>query len=188
MTEASVPTDQPTVTVLVVDDEERIRKLVSLGLKRAGYEVVQASGGQEALARVAEVKPDLIVSDVMRPDLDGFSLLSTLREDSSTRDVPLIFLTAKGTTDDLVTGLNLGADDYLAKPFEMSELLARVCSKVERPPVPSERLPSERQTGFLSERLFWQQAEYELARSRRGGRPGTLAYPWRAQTVRTPKR
>ncbi len=82
-----------------------------------------------------------------------------------------------------MTGLNLGADDYLAKPFEMSELLARVRSMVERPPV-----PSERQTGFLSERLFWQQAEYELARSRRGGRPGTLAYPWRAQTVRTPKR
>nr|MDQ5827253.1 response regulator [Chloroflexota bacterium] len=168
--------DQPSVTVLVVDDEERIRKLVSLGLRRAGYGVMLASSGQEALARIAEAKPDLIVSDVMMPDMDGFALLSALREDPSTEAIPLIFLTAKGSTEDVMRGLGLGADDYLAKPFDMNELLARVRSKAERPPVPSEQLPRGRQTGLLSERVFWQEAEHELLRSQRSGRPGVLAY------------
>jgi DNA-binding response OmpR family regulator len=145
------PTEQSGVTVLVVDDEERIRKLVSLGLKRAGYGVAVASDGEEALARVAEARPDLIVSDVTMPNLDGLSLLSSLREDPSTRAIPFILLTARGSTDDLERGLGLGADDYLAKPFDMGELLARVHSKIERPPVPSEQLPRDRQTGLLTD-------------------------------------
>ncbi|MDQ4063748.1 MAG: response regulator [Actinomycetota bacterium] len=162
--------------VLVVDDEERIRKLVSLGLKRAGYDVAVASDGKEALAQIADVRPDLIVSDVMMPNLDGLSLLSSLREDPSTRAIPLILLTARGSIDDLTSGLALGADDYLAKPFDMGELLARVRSKTERPPVPREQLSYDRQTGLLTEQAFWQEAEYELVRYQRGGRPGTLAY------------
>lgn len=168
--------EQHDSVVLVVDDEEHIRKLVSVGLRRAGYEVTLAANGKDALDRVAEATPDLIVSDVMMPDLDGFALLSKLRSDSSTRTIPLIFLTAKGSTDDLVTGLGLGADDYLAKPFDMTELLARVRSKIERPPVPSELLPQHRQTGLLSDHLFWQETERELTRAKRGGRSGVLAY------------
>lgn len=163
-------------TVLVVDDDERILKLVSLGLRRAGYEVTLASNGKEALNRISEATPDLIVSDVMMPDMDGFALLSALRSDPATQTIPLVFLTARGSTDDLVTGLGLGADDYLAKPFDMNELLARVRSKVERPPVPSELLPQHRQTGLLNEHLFWQETERELVRTRRGGKSGVVAY------------
>ena len=163
-------------TVLVVDDEGHIRKLVSVGLRRAGYDIVTASSGNEALARIGEATPDLIVSDVMMPDLDGFGLVEQLRADPSTRTIPLIFLTAKGSTDDLITGLGLGADDYLAKPFDMNELTARVRAKVERPPIPSELLPRDRQTGFLSEQVFTQEAERELVRNQRGGKPGALAY------------
>jgi diguanylate cyclase (GGDEF)-like protein len=110
------------------------------------------------------------------PNLDGLSLLSSLREDPSTRAIPFILLTARGSTDDLERGLGLGADDYLAKPFDMGELLARVHSKIERPPVPHEQLSYERQTGLLNERAFWQEAKYEHIRYQRGGRSGTLAY------------
>ena len=162
--------------VLVVDDDALIRKLLTVSLRRAGYDVATASSGNEALARVREVTPDLIVSDVMMPDLDGFGLVEKLRADPSTRTIPLIFLTAKGSTDDLMTGLGLGADDYLAKPFDMNELTARVRAKVERPPIPSELLPRDRQTGFLSEQVFMQEAERELIRNQRGGKPGALAY------------
>ncbi len=161
--------------MLVVDDDERILKLVSISLRRAGYEVTLASNGREALDRVSEATPDLIVSDVMMPDMDGFALLASLRSDVTTRTIPLVFLTARGSTDDLVAGLELGADDYLAKPFDMNELLARVRSKIERPPVPSELLPQNRQTGLLNERLFWQETERELVRTRRGGKSGAVA-------------
>src|SRR5689334_22850053 len=118
----------PTHTILLVDDEEHIQKLVSLGLRRAGYDVTVASNGREALVRLGEATPDLVISDVMMPGLDGFALLSHLRADPSLRVVPVIMLTARGSTDDVEEGMGLGADDYLAKPFEMRELLARVRS------------------------------------------------------------
>jgi DNA-binding NarL/FixJ family response regulator len=117
-----------------------------------------------------------VPGSVTMPNLDGLSLLSSLREDPSTRAIPFILLTARGSTDDLERGLGLGADDYLANPFDMGELLARVHSKIERPPVPSEQLPRDRQTGLLSERAFWQEAEQELVRYQAGGRLGALAY------------
>jgi CheY-like chemotaxis protein/cellulose synthase/poly-beta-1,6-N-acetylglucosamine synthase-like glycosyltransferase len=173
MTGPALPTPG---TILLVDDEEHIQKLVSLGLRRAGYHVTIAANGREALARLAEATPDLVVSDVMMPDLDGFALLAHLRADPVLRLLPVIMLTARGSTDDVEAGLGLGADDYLAKPFEMRELLARVRAKIERPPVPSELLAHDRQTGLLAQRPFEAEVERELARAKRGGAPGCLAY------------
>ena len=163
-------------SILLVDDEEQIRKMVSLILRRAGYEVTVAADGVEALKRLAEATPDLILSDVMMPNMDGLRLLEILRADPSTRAVPTILLTAKGATEDIVKGLKLGADDYLTKPFELDILLARVRSKVERPPVPSEQLLHDRQTGLYSARMFADEARREIRRAARGGAGGCLAY------------
>ncbi len=165
---------RPRGSVLVVDDEEQIRRLVSIALRRAGYDVTVAADGGEALARIAEATPDLVVSDVMMPGLDGFALLSKLRADPATRAIPVILLTAKGSVEDRVTGLDLGPDDYLPKPFEMAELLARVRAKIDRPPVPSDELPRDRQTRLLSERSLLNALGREVERASRSGRSGVL--------------
>ncbi len=115
-------TTQPRV--LVVDDEENIRFLVESGLQLAGIETAGADNGRSALAAAGEFRPDLIVLDVMMPELDGFEVLSRLR-DSGSR-TPVIFLTARDSTDDRVRGLTTGGDDYMVKPFAIAELVARV--------------------------------------------------------------
>lgn len=113
-----------TARVLVVDDEENIRFLVESGLQLAGLETRGAEDGRAALAVMAEFRPDLVVLDVMMPGLDGFEVLTRLR-DSGSR-VPVIFLTARDSTDDRVKGLTSGGDDYMVKPFAIAELVARV--------------------------------------------------------------
>jgi len=110
--------------VLVVDDEENIRFLVESGLKLAGMDTVAASNGRKALAAVAEHRPQLIVLDAMMPELDGFDVLRRLRESGD--KTPIIFLTARDSTEDRVRGLTQGADDYMVKPFAVAELVARV--------------------------------------------------------------
>ncbi len=110
--------------ILVVDDEENIRFLVESGLALAGLETVSATNGREALAVVAEKRPQLIVLDVMMPELDGFEVLRRLRESGDR--TPVIFLTAKDATEDRVKGLTSGGDDYVVKPFAIAELVARV--------------------------------------------------------------
>ena len=116
--------------VLVVDDEENIRYLVESGLQMAGIETIAASDGRAALTMVAEQRPDLIVLDVMMPELDGFETLRRLR-DSGNR-TPVIFLTARDSTDDRVAGLTGGGDDYVVKPFAIAELVARVQLRIDR--------------------------------------------------------
>ncbi len=140
---AKLPGEQQPLNspILLVEDDHAIRLLITTVLKKAGYDVTQANDGREALARIAEAPPDLIISDVMMPHLDGFGLLTQLRADPSTRTIPLILLTARRTKDDIVSGLDLGADDYLVKPFDKDELLARVRAKIARPPVPVDMLP-----------------------------------------------
>src|SRR5688572_14024473 len=108
-------------SVVVVEDEESIQKLVAVALRRAGYEVTLAADGQEALQQITSATPDLIISDVMMPRMDGLELLRHLRSDPATCAIPVILLTAKGATEDVVAGLDLGADDYLAKPFRTAE-------------------------------------------------------------------
>jgi two-component system, OmpR family, response regulator len=110
--------------VLVVDDEENIVFLVESALQLHGFTTITASTGRDALRAVEEHHPDLIVLDVMLPDLDGFTVLRRLRDAGST--VPVLFLTAKDATDDRVHGLTIGGDDYMVKPFAVAELVARV--------------------------------------------------------------
>jgi two-component system, OmpR family, KDP operon response regulator KdpE len=115
--------------VLVADDEPRITKLVVLVLQEAGFRVVSAASGEEALARAEEVRPDLVLLDLLMPDLDGIEVMRELRE---WRAVPVILLTARGSIADRAKGLDLGADDYVAKPFDPDELVARVRAVLRR--------------------------------------------------------
>ncbi len=119
--------------VLAVDDEEHITELLALGLGYNGFEVERAATGREALAAIDRRRPDLVVLDVMLPDLDGFEVARRLRqsERGGTR-VPVIFLTARDSTADKVEGLRLGVDDYVTKPFSIEELIERVRAVLRR--------------------------------------------------------
>lgn len=115
--------------VLVVDDEPMVLEVVTSYLERDGFQVVTASNGAEALQALEEAKPDLLVLDVMLPEIDGFDLLARIRRDS---DMPVILLTARTEEPDRVLGLELGADDYVVKPFSPRELAARVRTVLRR--------------------------------------------------------
>lgn len=119
--------------VLVVDDEEHITELVAMGLGYNGFDVEREATGRGALAAIDRRRPDLVVLDVMLPDLDGFEVARRLRqaEGASTR-VPVIFLTAKDSTQDKIEGLRLGSDDYVTKPFSIEELIERVKAVLRR--------------------------------------------------------
>ncbi len=110
--------------VLVVDDETSINELLATALRYEGFDVAIADSGISALAAVAEQRPNLIVLDVMLPDFDGFEVARRLRRDG--QDVPVLFLTARDTTEDKVRGLTIGGDDYVTKPFSLAELVARI--------------------------------------------------------------
>jgi two-component system, OmpR family, alkaline phosphatase synthesis response regulator PhoP len=109
--------------VLAVDDERHIIRLVQINLERAGYEVVTAADGREGLEKVVAERPDLIVMDVMMPHMDGFEALHHLKADPTTRDIPVIMLTAKAMDTDVYEGWRSGADCYLTKPFNPRELV-----------------------------------------------------------------
>ena len=116
--------------LLVVDDEENLRTMLSAALRHHGFEITVASNGREALAAVDETKPDLVILDVMMPDLDGFEVCRRLRADDN--HTPVLFLTARDSTEDKVRGLTLGGDDYLEKPFSLDELVARATAVLRR--------------------------------------------------------
>lgn len=130
--------------VLVVDDDVKTVELVKLYLNRDGYRVITAYNGADALKTAREEHPDLIVLDLMLPGINGLDVCRTLREES---DVPIIMLTALTTDDDRLTGLNIGADDYMTKPFSPRELAARVRAVLRR--LPGERGPEKIQHGDL---------------------------------------
>ena len=130
------------VSVLIVEDDRNIQELLQMYLEKEGYAVTVASDGGQGLSKYRAIKPDLVLLDVMMPVMDGWEVCRTIRAESST---PIIMLTAKGETDDKVTGLKYGADDYVTKPFEMKELLARIEAVLRRtdritPDVPARRL------------------------------------------------
>lgn len=112
--------------ILAVDDERHIVRLVQVNLERAGYQVVTAFDGREALEKVEFENPDLVVLDVMMPYMDGFEVLQTLRKNQSTRDLPVIMLTAKAQDADVFRGWQSGVDCYLTKPFNPMELISFV--------------------------------------------------------------
>ena len=119
--------------VLVVDDEQHIRELVRMGLAMQGFTVDEAETGRQALELIEEQDTDLVVLDVMLPDLDGFEVARRLRRASGRhRDTPIVFLTARDTTADKIEGLRLGSDDYMTKPFSVEELAERVKAVLRR--------------------------------------------------------
>lgn len=133
----------PEAKLLVVDDEPSIRELLTASLKFAGFEVTSAADGAEALRQAESCRPDLIVLDVMLPDMDGFTVTRKLRERG--REMPVLFLTARDETGDKVTGLTVGGDDYVTKPFSVEELVARVQAVLRRS---SASTPSEHRLQF----------------------------------------
>ena len=117
------------ISVLIVEDDRNIQELLQLYLEKEGYAVTVASDGGQGLSKFRSIKPDLVLLDVMMPVMDGWAVCKAIRADSQT---PIIMLTAKGETDDKVSGLKSGADDYVTKPFEMKELLARIEAVLRR--------------------------------------------------------
>jgi two-component system OmpR family response regulator len=122
-------TQEPAARLLVVDDEPNIRELLSVSLRFSGFDVTAAATGRDALDAAERDPPDLVVLDVMLPDLDGFQVARRLRE---ARQVPILFLTARDAVQDKVTGLTLGGDDYVTKPFSLEEVVARIRSVLRR--------------------------------------------------------
>jgi len=115
--------------LLIVDDEAQMRQLLTLYLKQYGYELHEAVDGEEAFEKIKKTEYDLIILDIMMPNMDGWEALDKIRDVS---DVPILLLTAKGNTEDKVIGLTSGADDYLVKPFEEAELVARIQALLRR--------------------------------------------------------
>lgn len=124
--------EQPELTVLVIDDDENIIELIKLGLKYEGFQVESTSTGLDGLAAAQRLNPDLIILDLMLPEMDGLEVARRLRENPTTRDIPILMLTAKDEVRDRVAGLETGADDYLAKPFSFEELVARIHAILRR--------------------------------------------------------
>jgi len=118
--------------ILVVEDEEDILELVSFNLKKQGYQVKGVTSGEEALQEVRRKIPSLIILDLMLPGVDGFDVCKSLKNDPRTKAVPIVMLTARSEEADIVIGLELGADDYLTKPFSPKELIARVRAILRR--------------------------------------------------------
>ncbi|MEV0458053.1 response regulator transcription factor [Catellatospora methionotrophica] len=122
--------DMPEANLLVVEDDPNILELLSASLRFAGFEVKAVGDGATALDAAAKARPDLVVLDVMLPDLDGFEVIKQLRQDRGR--VPVVFLTARDATDDKIRGLTLGGDDYVTKPFSLEELTARIRAVLRR--------------------------------------------------------
>ncbi|MGL5858351.1 MAG: response regulator transcription factor [Angustibacter sp.] len=125
-----VSSDTPQARLLVVEDEPNIRELLSTSLRFAGFDVHTAADGATALKLAESTRPDLLVLDVMLPDMDGFAVTRRLRDGG--RRVPILFLTARDGTDDKVTGLTVGGDDYVTKPFSLEEVVARIRAVLRR--------------------------------------------------------
>ena len=131
------------ISVLIVEDDRNIQELLQLYLEKEGYAVTVASDGGQGLTKFRSIKPDLVLLDVMMPVMDGWAVCKAIRTESQT---PIIMLTAKGETDDKVSGLKSGADDYVTKPFEMKELLARIEAVLRRTGTPPAQEPARRLT------------------------------------------
>ena len=129
--------------IAVVEDEEDIREILEYSLSREGFAVETANDGASGLEMVKKSKPDLVLLDLMLPDIDGLEICRQLKSSEATRDIAIIMVTAKGEESDIVLGLGLGADDYVPKPFSNKELVARVRSVLRR----NQRLAARAETG-----------------------------------------
>lgn len=122
----------PKPSILIVEDEPDIRELLEYTLSREGYQVFVAADGLVGLSEARRRAPDLLLLDLMLPGLDGLEVCRRLKQDSSTRSIPIVMVTAKGDETDIVLGLSLGADDYVSKPFSTKELIARIAAVLRR--------------------------------------------------------
>ena len=126
------PPEARRSTVVVVEDDDDMRRMIELNLRPGGFQVVTAPDGETALDLIRRVDPDLVLLDIMMPRMDGLEVCARMREDVATRYVPVIFLSAKARLEDRVAGLTVGGDDYLTKPFDPVELVARVNTAIKR--------------------------------------------------------
>ena len=145
------------ISVLIVEDDKNIAELLQIYLQKEGYTVTLAADGGQGLALFRSVKPDLVLLDVMMPVMDGWSVCRAIRAESQ---VPVIMLTAKSETDDKVTGLKAGADDYITKPFEMKEVLARIEAVLRRSGGPASEAKARR---LIFDKLVIDMDAFELS-------------------------
>ena len=174
--------------ILVADDEPTNRSLIQRRLERTGYRVITAQNGQEAVEKAVEAAPDLIILDVMMPVMDGLQACRSIKDNEATRDIPIIFLSARDETDVKVSALGIGANDYISKPFNAEELLARVEVALRlrferdrlresaeearaRAEMAQERSLTDPLTGLLNRYCLQISLAHELAEARRYNRP-----------------
>ena len=119
--------------ILVVDDEARVREMIEFRLRQFGYEVLQASNGRDALAVASQERPDLVLLDVMMPELDGFQVCGRLKQNEATRHIPVVMLTAKAEAKDVTRAFNSGAVDYVVKPYDPAVLQQKVLQNLGHP-------------------------------------------------------
>ncbi|MEE9231401.1 MAG: diguanylate cyclase [Acidobacteriota bacterium] len=160
--------------VMVVDDEQVTQKAIKASLNRAGCDTYSAFSASEALDFVRDHVPDLIILDIMLPDMDGRKLLSTIRSNPKLQLVPVVFVTARTQLDDKVQALRAGADDYVTKPFLPEELVARVVSRLERAKVNQDLALRDGLTGLYNHRFFQERLDYEINRFARYKKPFCL--------------
>jgi two-component system, OmpR family, phosphate regulon response regulator PhoB len=156
--------------VLVVEDEAALATMLRYNLEKQGYRVEEAADGQEALMRIAETQPDLVLLDWMLPAMSGLEVCRQIRRRSTTRDLPVIMVTARTEDQDAVRGLNTGADDYITKPFSMEALLARMRALLRR----SNALPTKGQLDFHD--ITMDLAAYRVQRNGRAVHLGPTEY------------
>jgi len=118
--------------ILVVDDNAYLVDILSFSLEMENYEVLKAYDGEEAIKIISNNPPDLILADIMMPKMDGFELCKKTKEDPKTKDIPFLFLTAKGKLDDQLKGFSLGGNDYIVKPFNLDDLLKKIAKSIEQ--------------------------------------------------------
>ncbi|MGH8444473.1 MAG: response regulator transcription factor [Solimonas sp.] len=174
--------------ILVVDDDAHIREVVCFALQKSGYTVCTADNGEQALARVASERPDLVILDILMPELDGTEVCRRLRADPRHAALPIIFLSSKDDEIDRIVGLELGGDDYIAKPFSPRELVARVRARLRRG-TPADDAPSRTRLthGRLTLdteqfRAYWGEQAIELTLTEFGILRTLLARPGRVCT------
>ena len=162
--------------ILIVEDEDNMLSLLKYNLSKEDFDVYIARDGREGLEKVKSGKPDLIVSDVMMPNMDGFEFCRNLRKDPETRTIPFIFLTARGQLPDKLEGLQTGADDYITKPFVPKELVAMVHARLNRTDVYKELADSDRLTGLFNKKALEQNISAEIVRAKRLNIPLSLGF------------
>lgn len=168
------PKEFVNATVMIVEDDLFQQKLLTASLEMIGCRVITANDGVDALRRLDEATPDLMICDLMMPEISGLELLKALRANPETEAIPFMIVSAMGGEEDIIRGFSLGADDYIIKPVSLKELQARVKARIRRPPVPAHQVRRDTLTGVLSQSVFMTELEREITRAHVRGEKGHL--------------